>query len=121
LTPVTMRLRTHSVAPNRRRGRIALHMTFGVIVVFVGFLGTLDHSGMRRVVASWINIHALFGALLFALVVARLQWCLESRPLAGAGELRELTHRRTQYFLGTESLKELKSLQPPVVIDLLYN
>jgi cytochrome b561 len=96
-----MRLRTHSVALNRRRWRIVLHVTLGVIVVFVGFLGTLDHSGMRTVVASWINIHALFGALLFALVVARLQWCLESRPPAGAADLRELTRHlsRIVYLL----------------------
>jgi cytochrome b561 len=89
------------VAPNQRRWRIALHVTLGVIVVSVGLLGTLDHSGMRRVVASWINIHALFGALLFALVVARLQWCVESRPPAGAAELRELTRHlsRIVYLL----------------------
>jgi cytochrome b561 len=96
-----MRSRTHSVAPNRRRWRIALQVTLGVAVVFVGILGTLDHSGIRRVVGSWINVPALFGALLFALVVARLQWCLESGPPVGAAEPRELTRHlsRIVYLL----------------------
>lgn len=80
---------------------MALQVTLGVIVVFVGFLGTLEHSGMRKVVASWINIPALFGALLFALVGARLQGCLESNPQTGAAELRQLTRHlsRIVYLL----------------------
>jgi cytochrome b561 len=96
-----MRSRTHAVAPNRRRWRIALQVTLGVIVVLVGILGTLDHSGIRRVVPSWINLHAFFGAALFALVVARLQWCLASRPPSGAAEVRELTRHlsRIVYLL----------------------
>lgn len=60
------------------------------MVVFIGVLGTLEHSRIRMVVAPWINIHVLFGALLFALVGARLRWCLKSMPPAGAAELREL-------------------------------
>jgi cytochrome b561 len=73
----------------------------GVLVVFVGFLGTFDHSGIRTVVASWVDIHALFGALLFTLVVTRLKWCLESSPPAGAPELRVLTRHlsRLVYLL----------------------
>jgi cytochrome b561 len=91
----------HAVAPKRRRWRIALQVTLGVIVVFVGILGTLDHSRTRIVVASWVDIHALFGGLLFALIVARLQWCLEPRPPAGAAEVRDLTRHlsRMVYLL----------------------
>jgi cytochrome b561 len=76
-------------------------MSLGVIVVFVGFLGTLEHSGMRKIVASWIDIPALFGVLLFTLVVARLQGCLECRPPTGAAELRQLTRHlsRIVYLL----------------------
>jgi cytochrome b561 len=62
----------------------------GVVVAIIGLLGTLEHSGIRMVVASWINIHALFGVLLSTLVAARLRWRLKSRPPAGAAELREL-------------------------------
>lgn len=96
-----MRSPVHSVAPNRRRRRIVLQVIIGVIVVFVGILGTLDHSRIRIVAASWVDIHALFGGLLFALIVARLQWCLESSPPAGAAEVRDLTRHlsRIVYLL----------------------
>lgn len=91
MTPAILPSQPHSVDANRRRWSIALQVTLGVMAVVVGFLGTIEHSGIRIVVASWINIHALFGALLFALMVARLRWCLASRPAIGAAELRELT------------------------------
>jgi cytochrome b561 len=90
LTPVTLPAPPPSIDANRRRWSIALQVTLGVMVVFIGVLGTLEHSGIRRVVAAWINIHALFGSLLVASVGARLRWCLKSRRSAGAAELREL-------------------------------
>jgi hypothetical protein len=90
LTPVTLPTPPPSIDANRRRWSIALQVTVGVMGVFIGVLGTLEHSGIRMVVASWINIHALFGALLSTLVGARLRWRLKSRPAAEAAELREL-------------------------------
>lgn len=62
----------------------------GAVVVFIGVLGTLEHSRIRMVVTPWINLHALFGALLFSLVGARLRWCLKSKLRPGAAKLREL-------------------------------
>jgi hypothetical protein len=90
LTSVTLPTPPPSIDANRRRWSIALQVTVGVMGVFIGVLGTLEHSGIRMVVASWINIHALFGALLSTLVGARLRWCLKSRPAAEVAELREL-------------------------------
>jgi cytochrome b561 len=65
-------------------------MTLGVTVVVMGLFGTAKNSGIRMAMESWINVHALFGTLLFALVAARLRWCLESGPPYGAAELREV-------------------------------
>lgn len=79
-----------SIDANRRRWPIALQMALGVMVVFIGVPGTLEHSPKRIVVESWINLHALFGALLLYLASARLRWCQKSRPAKGAEELREL-------------------------------
>jgi cytochrome b561 len=62
---------------------IAFHWTSAVLVVGVGVLGLLHDSWPSRPTqAFWINIHAVFGLLLFGLVIARLWWRTSHAPPA---------------------------------------
>jgi cytochrome b561 len=59
------------------------------LVVVVGVLGLADDSPPRRMVESWINIHALFGLLLCGVVIA------EYRRRAGNSPGMQFAHGRT--------------------------
>jgi cytochrome b561 len=75
--------------PQERR-RLALYVCAAILVVAVGVLGLERPSGLRQLVESWINIHALFGLLLCGLVLARYQWITQYS--AGLEEdIRELS------------------------------
>jgi cytochrome b561 len=56
--------------------RVALYAGVAILVIAVGVLGLERPSGLRQLVESWINIHALFGLLLCGLVLARYQWII---------------------------------------------
>jgi cytochrome b561 len=56
---------------------LALYVCAAVLVVAVGVLGLERPSGLRQLVESWIDIHALFGLLLCGLVLARYQWIIQ--------------------------------------------
>jgi len=56
------------------RGAMALHWATFVLVVVVGTLGLLHDSWPKETQAFWINVHAVIGLLLWALVLARLGW-----------------------------------------------
>jgi cytochrome b561 len=60
-------------------------------VVIVGIAGVVHDSLARSVPASYINLHALFGALLWVSVVARFQRRLRQSPRMLPGEIREFS------------------------------
>jgi cytochrome b561 len=55
-------------------GAIALHWVMVVLVVVVGVLGLLHDSWPRTTQAFWINVHALIGLAVWALVMVRIRW-----------------------------------------------
>jgi hypothetical protein len=79
----------------------ALYGCIAMVVVVIGVLGLLGASGLRRTLESWINIHALFGLLLCALVLARCRWSVKhSLPMLPT-DIRQLSRHlsRTVYLL----------------------
>ena len=75
------------------RGAMALHWMMVVLIVVVGALGLLHDSWPRRSQAFWINLHALIGLLVWALIVVRLYWRLEHPPPALPPEVGVLPRR----------------------------
>lgn len=63
-------------APVLRYDRVAMtvHWVVVVLVVAVGTLGLLHDSWPRSTQAFWINLHAVLGLMLWALVITRLGW-----------------------------------------------
>lgn len=55
-------------------GAMVFHWTMFVLVVIVGVLGLLHDSWPKQTQAFWINVHALIGLLLWAVLFARLAW-----------------------------------------------
>jgi cytochrome b561 len=80
------------VDARHQKGRaMVLHGSTGILTVLVGILGVQSDSSLRGIAERWVNIHALFGLLLCALVIARFHWrVMYLRPVRPA-ELRELT------------------------------
>jgi cytochrome b561 len=68
--------------PDGRYGRaaIAFHWATALLVVWVGALGLMHDSWPRRTQSAWINVHALCGLLLWAVVIARLWWRTRHPP-----------------------------------------
>jgi cytochrome b561 len=62
------------------RAAIALHWSIFVLVVIVGTLGLLHDSWPRTTQAYWINVHALVGLLLWAVLIVRILWRIRHRP-----------------------------------------
>lgn len=78
--------------PRRRKARaIALQGVATLLVVFVGALGVSSDSGLRKLVEHWVDIHALFGLLLCALVVTDFRWRLTYHRTAHPAEFRDLS------------------------------
>ena len=88
-------------AHTRDRAPTAFYGCFAMVAVAVGVLGLLGPSGPRQMLESWINIHALFGLLLFGLVLARCRWSLKRSPLMLRSDIRQLSRHlsRTVYLL----------------------
>ena len=61
-------------------GAIAFHWMVAVLVVGVGTLGLLHDSWPKQTQSFWINIHAVFGLLLWVLVMARFWWRMRHSP-----------------------------------------
>jgi cytochrome b561 len=55
-------------------GAMAFHWVMVVLVVLVGVLGLLHDSWPKATQAWWINLHALLGLLVWALVMGRFWW-----------------------------------------------
>jgi cytochrome b561 len=69
---------------------IALHWLTALLVIVVGTLGLLHDSWPKSTQEFWINIHALLGLLLWAVVMLRLWWRWRQPPPAlpvGVGAL----------------------------------
>ena len=85
-----------AVAEGYRPIAIALHWTVFLLVVAVGWLGLLHDDWPRATQAYWINIHALLGLLMLALVLCRLAYRSTHTPPdlpPDAGEFsRRLSH-----------------------------
>lgn len=80
---------------------IALYGCATLHVVVIGVLGLLEGSWLRQMLESWINIHALFGLLLFGLVIARYQWRVKQSPRMQPTDTCELSRQlsRMVYLL----------------------
>ncbi len=61
-------------------GAIAIHWSMVVLVLIVGTLGLLHDSWPKGTQSFWINLHALIGLLVFALLLARLGWRARHAP-----------------------------------------
>lgn len=79
----------------------ALYGCIAMLAVVIGVLGLLGASGPRQALESWINIHALFGLLLCALVLARCRWDVKHSPPMLPAEIRQFSRQlsRTVYLL----------------------
>jgi len=61
-------------------GAIRFHWAMAVLVVIVGVLGLLHDSWPKATQSFWINIHALCGLALWALLMARFGWRMKHPP-----------------------------------------
>ena len=61
-------------------GAIAFHWSMAVLILVVGTLGLLHDSWPKGTQSFWINLHALIGLLVFALLLARLAWRARHPP-----------------------------------------
>ncbi len=61
-------------------GAIAFHWSMAVLIIVVGTLGLLHDSWPKATQSFWINLHALIGLLVFALLLARLGWRARHPP-----------------------------------------
>jgi hypothetical protein len=77
------------------------YVCVAILAVAVGVLGLVDSSWPRRLVESWINIHAVFGLMLCGLVIARCRWCVRQSPGMLPSDIRELSRHlsRIVYLL----------------------
>jgi cytochrome b561 len=62
------------------RGAILLHWLMALLIVWVGTLGLLHDSWPKHTQAFWINIHALFGLLIWVLLLGRIVWRRQHPP-----------------------------------------
>jgi cytochrome b561 len=76
-----------------RSGAIAFHWTAFVLVVGVGILGLLHDSWPKQTQAFWINVHALLGILLWALLIARFAYRMRHEPPKLPGHIGALSQR----------------------------
>jgi cytochrome b561 len=89
----------HARAPERVL--TALYICTAIVVVFIGVLGLLGASGLRQMLESWVNIHALFALLLCGLVLARCSWSIKHSTSMSPTGIRQLSRHlaRTIYLL----------------------
>jgi cytochrome b561 len=84
----------HAVAGARYDGAaMTLHWVMVVLVVVVGVLGLLHDSWPKATQAFWINVHALIGLAVWALIMVRLGWRLTHPPPALPAEAGGFSRR----------------------------
>jgi cytochrome b561 len=74
-------------------GAIAFHWVMFLLVVGVGVLGLLHDSWPKRTQSFWINVHAVFGLLLWVLLVARFWWRIRHVPPPAPPDAGEFSRR----------------------------
>jgi cytochrome b561 len=74
-------------------GAMAFHWVMVVLIVVVGVLGLLHDSWPKTTQAFWINVHALIGLTVWALVMLRLGWRLGHPPPALPEDAGEFSRR----------------------------
>jgi cytochrome b561 len=74
-------------------GAMAFHWVMVVLVVVVGVLGLLHDSWPRTTQSFWINVHALIGLAVWALVMVRLGWRRRHPPPALPAAAGEFSRR----------------------------
>jgi len=74
-------------------GAIAFHWIMVLLIVAVGILGLLHDSWPKRTQAFWINIHALFGLLVWVSVIGRFWWRSRHPPPSLPLEVGEFSRR----------------------------
>lgn len=86
---------THSLTSTERYGSVAIafHWIMAPLIVVVGVLGLLHDSWPKRTQTFWINIHALFGLLVWVLVIVRFWWRSRHPPPALSREIGEVSRR----------------------------
>lgn len=61
-------------------GAMAFHWGMFVLVVIVGVLGLLHDTWPQQTQSFWINVHAVIGLAMWALLIARLGWRYRHAP-----------------------------------------
>ena len=84
---------TRPTAGRYDAGAIAFHWSAAVLVLIVSVLGQLHDSWPKETQASWINIHAMVGLTLLAVVVARIWWRMTHRPPELPPEIGQVSRR----------------------------
>ena len=84
----------HTPVPDRYdSGAMAFHWIMAVLIVIVGTLGLLHDSWPKRTQSFWINLHAIIGLTVWALVMARISWRITHKPPALPPESGEFSRR----------------------------
>jgi cytochrome b561 len=80
---------------------VALRLAMPALVAAVGLLGLFPASPLTALFAPWINVLALFGALLLGLIAVRFHWHVRHFPPAHSADIRDLSRRlsRMVYLL----------------------
>jgi cytochrome b561 len=72
-------------------GAAAPWLFFWGVVAATGLLGVIEAVRVRTALFWWIDVHALFGALLISLILVRYHWRLRRSPFAHMGEVVEFS------------------------------
>ena len=75
------------------RGAICFHWLMAVLIVVVGVLGLLHDSWPKGTQSFWINVHALLGLAVWALLMVRFWWRSTHAPPPLPPEAGELARR----------------------------
>jgi cytochrome b561 len=78
-----------------------LPWSMALLVVLVGVLGLVRDSWPRQILGPWIDIHALFGLLLWGLLIAEFYRRMKCSPVVLPADIREFSRRlaRMVYLL----------------------
>jgi cytochrome b561 len=92
----------HSLDGANHRAQVtSVQWAVAALVVEVGVLGLVQHSWIRQALEVWINIHVLFGVLLWSLVIAVFHSHVKHSPNEPPIDARKLSRHlsRVVYLL----------------------
>ena len=96
----------------RARSTTTLHSNLALLVIAVGVLGLIHDARTNSAPASWLNLHALFGVLLWVSVVARFWQRLRQSPRMLPADIRA--------FCRHVSRRVYLSLYTLLLVDLMF-